>query len=96
MTAMAERALERDRMAVAIGLTMRALREKRGLSQLQLSLRARLMSQKDVSNVESGARLPDVIGLRRLAQGLDTTAWNLLRNAEARLEKAGGKGEVTA
>ncbi|MGE5281091.1 MAG: helix-turn-helix domain-containing protein [Chloroflexota bacterium] len=65
----------------ALGRAVKALREKRGLTQEALSLRSGL-HQRWISNVETGKRNPSYASLRRLADGLGVSASELLAEAE--------------
>ncbi|MBQ9726154.1 MAG: ImmA/IrrE family metallo-endopeptidase [Kiritimatiellae bacterium] len=61
-----------DADAAAFGAALRAIRARRGLRQQELAAAAGL-SPAQLSLFESGARLPAVRTLRRLAAALDTT-----------------------
>lgn len=60
---------------------LRAAREMRALSQLELAERARLQ-QAAVSHYESGARRPSLRNLRRLSEALEVTTDYLVGRAE--------------
>ena len=60
---------------------LRAARELRGLSQLELAERARLQ-QAAVSLYESGGRRPSLRNLRRLSEALEVTTDYLVGCAE--------------
>jgi ribosome-binding protein aMBF1 (putative translation factor) len=62
-------ALSEQRHAVALGRTVRELRERHGLSQLQLA-RAAGMQPGFLDRFESGAYLPSLPVLERLAKAL--------------------------
>ncbi len=61
-----------DADAAAFGAALRAIRERRGLRQQELAAAAGVTAPQ-VSSFESGARMPTVRTLRRLAAALDTT-----------------------
>jgi transcriptional regulator with XRE-family HTH domain len=65
---------------------LRAAREMRELSQLELAARARL-HQAAVSHYESGARRPSMRNLRRLSEALEVTT-DYLVGRSARPEPA--------
>ncbi|MGA2165139.1 MAG: helix-turn-helix transcriptional regulator [Solirubrobacteraceae bacterium] len=65
----------------ALGIAVARRRSELGLTQEQLSLRARL-HQRWISNVETGKRNPSYASIRRLAAGLDLTASQLIGSAE--------------
>jgi transcriptional regulator with XRE-family HTH domain len=71
----------------ALGLAVKARREALGLTQEQLANDSGL-HQRWISNVETGKRNPSYASLRRLADGLDLTASELLQRAE-RVEAGG-------
>jgi transcriptional regulator with XRE-family HTH domain len=61
---------------------LRAAREMRKLSQLELAERAQLQ-QAAVSHYESGARRPSLRNLRRLSEALEVTTDYLVGRAES-------------
>ncbi len=65
----------------ALGLSVRQVREQRGLSQEQLGFESEL-DRTYISGVERGVRNPTVRSLLRLAKALDSTPSRLLRRAE--------------
>ena len=71
---------------VALGLAVKARRQELELTQEQLSLRSEL-HQRWISNVETGKRNPSYASLRRLADGLQLPASELLVRAE-KLERS--------
>lgn len=60
-----------------VGLRIRALRLERGLTQEELAVRAGL-SQSHVSEHETGARVPKLPTLFRIARALDVEPGELL------------------
>jgi transcriptional regulator with XRE-family HTH domain len=73
---------------VFLGQTVQVRRKELNLTQEQLALRSDL-HQRWISNVETGKRNPSYASLRRLAEGLEVSASELLGRAE-RLEADGG------
>jgi transcriptional regulator with XRE-family HTH domain len=65
----------------ALGLAVKARREQLGLTQEQMANDSGL-HQRWLSNVETGKRNPSYGSLRRLAEGLDLSASELLARAE--------------
>jgi transcriptional regulator with XRE-family HTH domain len=61
-----------------LGRNIRALRQRRGLSQEELALEAE-MKRSYVSDLERGTRNPSVKAVGRLAKALGVEAWQLLR-----------------
>jgi len=61
---------------------LRAAREMRKLSQLELAERAQLQ-QAAVSHYESGARRPSLLNLRRLSEALEVTTDYLVGRSES-------------
>lgn len=82
---MPRKSLSEHKLSMAISATLKAARMKRGLSQTQLATRLKL-SRSYISGLESARRACGLHTLRRLAFGLETTAWELLRSAERRLD----------
>jgi len=70
----------------ALGRAVKGRRQELGLTQEQLSLRSEL-HQRWISNVETGKRNPSYSSIRRLANGLDLGASELIARAE-RIEVA--------
>lgn len=66
----------------AFGRAVRAVRERRGLSQEALGFEADL-DRTYVSGVERGIRNPTLTTILRLADALDVQPSRLLKNAEA-------------
>lgn len=66
----------------ALGRAVRAIREERGLSQMQLAEMTGLM-QSYVSQVERGRRNPSWSNVGRLAEGLGVSVSTLAAWAEA-------------
>ena len=62
---------------------MRERREKLGLSLKELARRSRL-SRQAVTLVERAQRVPGLDTVARLGHALETTSWQLLRQAERR------------
>lgn len=71
----------------ALGLAVKARREELGLTQEQVFLRTDI-HQRYISNVENGKRNPSYASLRRLANGLELSASELIARAE-QIEKSG-------
>lgn len=67
---------------LALGRAVRAIREERGLSQVQLAEAAGFM-QSWISNVEHGRRNPSWSNVVRLSQGLGVAVAELAARAEA-------------
>ena len=61
---------------------LRAAREMRKLSQLELAERAQLQ-QAAVSHYESGARRPSLLNLRRLSEALEVTTDYLVGRSDS-------------
>ncbi len=78
----------------ALGLAVKARREELGLTQEQVYLRTDI-HQRYISNVENGKRNPSYASLRRLAEGLELFASELIARAE-RIEKSGVHAAGTA
>lgn len=68
--------------AAALGRAVRALRDERGISQVQLAEATGFM-QSWISNVEHGRRNPSWSNVVRLAEGLDVSVSELAARAEA-------------
>lgn len=66
---------------LALGLAVKARRQELGLTQEQLANETDL-HQRWLSNVETGKRNPSYASLRRLAEGLQLSASELLARAE--------------
>lgn len=66
---------------LALGLAVKARREELGLTQEQIYLRTDI-HQRYISNVENGKRNPSYASLRRLAEGLELSASELIARAE--------------
>ena len=73
----------------ALGLAVKARREELGLTQEQVYLRTDI-HQRYISNVENGKRNPSYASLRRLADGLELSASELIARAE-QIEAAGAE-----
>jgi transcriptional regulator with XRE-family HTH domain len=58
---------------------MRELREKRGYTQEQAALRAKMKSKQAWNNVESGRQVPTLETLERIADALGVKAKDLLK-----------------
>ncbi len=69
---------------VALGRVLRALRERRGLSQEQLALESGY-SRYYIGLLERGSRNASVLTLFRLAQVLSVAPSEILRETEARV-----------
>lgn len=81
----ATKSVSDHKLDMAISATIKAARMKRGLTQTQLATRTKL-GRGYISALETAAKVSGLRTLRRLAFGLDTTAWELLRSAERRLD----------
>lgn len=69
-------------MSTEFKTRLKAIREKRGLSQAELAEKAKLPSTA-VSHFETGSRAPSFVNLRKLADALEvTTDYLLLRSDE--------------
>jgi transcriptional regulator with XRE-family HTH domain len=68
--------------AAALGLAVRAIRDERGLSQVQLA-EATGFIQAWISHVERGRRNPSWNNVVRLAEGLGVSVSELAKRAEA-------------
>lgn len=66
----AAEAYEATRLAFELGQAVRALRERNGMSQIQLA-RAAGMTQSAVARFEAGGTVPTLAVLERLARALD-------------------------
>lgn len=66
---------------MALGRAVRAIREERGISQVQLA-EATGLEQSWISHVERGARNPSWQNVVRLAEGLGIGAGELATRAE--------------
>lgn len=78
----------------ALGLAVKARREQLGLTQEQVYLRTDI-HQRYISNVETGKRNPSYASLRRLAEGLELSASELIARAE-QIESSGIKAASAA
>jgi transcriptional regulator with XRE-family HTH domain len=67
---------------LALGRAVRAIREERGISQVQLAAETGFM-QSWVSHVENGRRNPGWSNVVRLAGGLDVSLAELAARTEA-------------
>jgi transcriptional regulator with XRE-family HTH domain len=67
---------------VALGRAVRAIREERGISQVQLA-EATGLEQSWISHVERGARNPSWQNVVRLAEGLGVSVAALAARADA-------------
>ena len=72
---------KRDPILLVFGRNVRALREKRNLTQEALAEKADL-DRTYISDIERGARNPSVKILSRLAKGLASTCSELCRGIE--------------
>ena len=70
---------KRSREAIKFGAIVRALRERRGLTQEQLAERAGL-SLTYIGYVERGDNVPTLITILQIARGLEVRAAELLRD----------------
>jgi len=73
--------------ALALGLAVQQLRDKRGLSQQELAEKIGV-SQPTLSRLERGLGRPDALILRRLAEALGVTVDHLNMQVDAALAKA--------
>lgn len=80
----AQAAYDAARLAIELGASVRALRERHGWSQSELARRAG-MTQSAVARFESGGTVPTIPVLERLAHALDAdlVVRVALRNAVA-------------
>lgn len=70
--------------AAAFGRILRLRRTAKGISQEELASRAGL-HRTFVSMLERGTRAPSLDAIRKLAVGLETTAADLVEDAEAEI-----------
>jgi transcriptional regulator with XRE-family HTH domain len=70
-----------DQAKMPFGERLRAARLRRGLSQRQFIQRLGLSSRSAVSDIESGRRLPSSALLTKIAEVLDVTTDELLRDS---------------
>jgi transcriptional regulator with XRE-family HTH domain len=75
------RSSERSEASVALGRAVRAIREERGISQVQLA-EATGLEQSWISHVERGARNPTWQNVVRLAKGLGVGIGELAARTE--------------
>jgi XRE family transcriptional regulator, regulator of sulfur utilization len=76
------RSSERSEANVALGRAVRAIRQERGISQVQLA-EATGFIQSWISHVERGTRNPTWQNVARLAEGLGVGVGDLAARAEA-------------
>ena len=69
---------------MALGQTIRELRHDRGLSQEELGLKSGV-HRNYIGGLERSERRPSVVTVKRLADGLDVRASELVAAAERRL-----------
>lgn len=69
--------------SAALGRAVRAIREERGISQVELANSTGL-TQSWISHVERGARNPSWSNVVRLAAGLGVSVAELAKRAEGR------------
>lgn len=69
-------------LATTFGITVRALREQRGLSQEKLAAVAGI-SRTYMSEVERGVTTVSLVTIEKLARGLDLTMSRLLHHVES-------------
>lgn len=72
---------------------LRAAREERGLSQVELADQAGLQ-QSALSHYESGARRPSFTNLRRLSRALDVSTDYLIGNSSSRAPVAASSDKL--
>jgi transcriptional regulator with XRE-family HTH domain len=72
---------------LALGRAVRAIREEKGISQVQLA-EATGFRQSWVSNVEHGRRNPSWLNVVRLSEGLGVPTAKLVKRAETLAAKA--------
>lgn len=68
--------------AQAFGKRIRQLREKAGLSQLELSLRCDELSASYIGFIEQGKKAPTITTMNKIAVGLGLTLGELLGDDE--------------
>ena len=73
--------------AAALGRAVRAIREERGVSQMQLAASTGFR-QSWISNVEHGRRNPSWANVVRLSEGLGVRVSALVKRAEALADQA--------
>lgn len=67
--------------SVRLGAVIRRHREKAGVSQRELAARTRLHVNY-IGGIERAERNITILSLARVAEGLETAAWKLLREAD--------------
>jgi transcriptional regulator with XRE-family HTH domain len=72
---------EYQRIAKVLGTVIRVVRKRKGVKVVSLAHDARL-SENSVSGIESGADLPSIAALFRIAKALDSSVWEIVRNTE--------------
>ena len=70
----------------AVGIVIRKLRKKRGLSQEVLSGLAGI-ARTHLTMIEQGTKHPNLETVWRIAQAFDMTASDLIRAVEAEIDK---------
>ena len=77
-----------DPLFVAFGAAITESRKERGLTQEALAERAE-MNRTYLNDVEKGRRNISLFNIERLARALGMSAWELMREAEARHGRGG-------
>jgi len=65
----------------ALGAVIRSARAKLGISQLELAARTKLHVNY-IGGIERAERNVTILSLARVAEGLETKAWKLLKEAD--------------
>ena len=79
------------RLAIVVGNNVRALREKRGLTQTAFAQRA-YFERTVLAKIEVGTRPLTLVTLARLAVALRVEAWELLRAKPVATRRRIGQG----
>lgn len=82
--------------SLSIGTRIAAIRASKGVTQSELAERLGLLSSESISRYERGERIPRISTLRRIAEALDSSIWDILGepNSEAQQKESGGGEEV--
>lgn len=71
-------------LAEVVGANVLRLRARRGMTQEDLAAECGWKGKSVVSRIERQLRVPSLRTIERLADGLDTTPWELIRPTAAR------------